>query len=132
MVDSAVVTSCTSSFDNEEATLCSSHTLSFSNELCKRHPTSGLSYRATTTQDSNSRLHHGHGGSSIRTSRSSGGRSKRSKGSSGSRNLNAKVMDVEDLEMLLEAYLVQIDCTLNKLSAVSEETGLLQLLNPVV
>ena len=45
-------------------------------------------------------------------------RTSRSSGSSSSRS--SKKWDVEELEMLLEAYFVQIEGTLNKLSSVSD------------
>lgn len=41
------------------------------------------------------------------------------------RSAISKHLDVEELEMLLEAYFVQIDGTLNKLSTVSQTTSLL-------
>lgn len=40
------------------------------------------------------------------------------------RSAISKHLDVEELEMLLEAYFVQIDGTLNKLSTVCETTSL--------
>lgn len=39
------------------------------------------------------------------------------------RSAISKHLDVEELEMLLEAYFVQIDGTLNKLSTVCPHTG---------
>ena len=43
----------------------------------------------------------------------------RSSRSSGSSSRSSKKWDVEELEMLLEAYFVQIEGTMNKLSSVS-------------
>ena len=45
------------------------------------------------------------------------------------RNTTIKHCDVEELEMLLEAYFVQIDGTLNKLSTVCHSTLIMVLTN---
>lgn len=47
------------------------------------------------------------------------GRIHGSRSSSSTSTVSAKPLDVEELEMLLEAYFVQVDGTLNKLSTVS-------------
>lgn len=47
-----------------------------------------------------------------------GGRTHGSRGTSSTGTVSAKPLDVEELEMLLEAYFVQVDGTLNKLSTV--------------
>lgn len=46
------------------------------------------------------------------------GRESRGTRTSTTRSGNSKHLDIEELEMLLEAYFVQIDGTLNKLSTV--------------
>lgn len=46
------------------------------------------------------------------------GRESRGTRTSTARSGNSKHLDIEELEMLLEAYFVQIDGTLNKLSTV--------------
>ena len=46
------------------------------------------------------------------------------------RNTTIKHRDVEELEMLLEAYFVQIDGTLNKLSTVCHSTLVMVPTNP--
>lgn len=47
-------------------------------------------------------------------------RNSRGTHSSSTRSATTNKLDVEELEMLLEAYFVQIDGTLNKLSTVSK------------
>lgn len=47
-----------------------------------------------------------------------GGRTRSSRSTSSTSTVSAKPLDVEELEMLLEAYFVQVDGTLNKLSTV--------------
>jgi len=47
-----------------------------------------------------------------------GGRTQSSRSTSSTSTVSAKPLDVEELEMLLEAYFVQVDGTLNKLSTV--------------
>lgn len=47
-----------------------------------------------------------------------GGRTHGSRSTNSSSTVSAKPLDVEELEMLLEAYFVQVDGTLNKLSTV--------------
>lgn len=58
-------------------------------------------------------MHDGHGGAEILSDRGQG-----SSSSTATSTVTTKSLDVEELEMLLEAYFVQIDGTLNKLSTV--------------